>query len=69
MDETSIDIIRKLLRPATTKEIASIVRARTGAASGGEQLTLADAGLEEEVREMLERGADLGAGKLPPSRG
>jgi hypothetical protein len=52
VDETSIELMRKLLRPVTADEIAAVVRTRTGAASGGEQLTLADADLEDEVREL-----------------
>lgn len=58
----SLRIMQRLLRPVTPDEIASVVRARTGSAST-EQLTLSDADLEDEVRELLNRGADLEAGK------
>ena len=44
--------MRRLLRPLTPDEIYAIVRARIGAQSSGEQLTLADAGLEDEVRKI-----------------
>lgn len=53
MNERSLEIMRRLLRPATADEIAALVRVRTGHESGCEQLTLADAGLEDEVREIL----------------
>ena len=52
MKQHGLEILVKLLKPATKEEIEEIVRARTGN-SGGEQLTLADAGLEEEVRLLI----------------
>jgi hypothetical protein len=53
MDDASLQIMRRLLRPLTPDEISAIVRARIGAQSSGERLTLADAGLEDEVRKIL----------------
>jgi len=55
MDEKKFDILRRLLRPVSPKRMAEIVREQTGPESQGEQLTLADAGLEDEVREMSAR--------------
>lgn len=52
MNQKSLDIMRKLLKPASPEQIANIVRTRTNPNSH-EQLTLADAGLEEEVRRLL----------------
>jgi hypothetical protein len=45
--------MRRLLRPLTPDEISAILRARIGAQSSGEQFTLADAGLEDEVSKIL----------------
>lgn len=47
------DILKKLLRPVSPERLAEIVREQTGPNSLGEQLTLADAGLEDEVHELL----------------
>ena len=47
-------VLRKLLRPLSEAEVATLGRARTKG-SMGEQLSLADAGLEDEVRELLAR--------------
>ena len=52
MEYDGLDVLIKLLKPATKEEMAEIVRARTGN-SGGEQLSLADAGLEQEVRLLI----------------
>jgi len=52
MDTKSLKIMRKLLRPTSSEEQAEIARRRTTPDSF-EQLTLADAGLEDEVRELL----------------
>lgn len=61
MDEKSIEIMRRLLLPITLDQANEIARQRVGADSGGEQLTLGDAGLEDEVRALrAERGAELG---------
>lgn len=54
MNEQSLTIMRRLLRPVSKERLAEIVRARTTPGSY-EQLTLADAGLEEEVHELLRR--------------
>lgn len=48
----ALQTLRRLLRPPTQAEIDAVVLARTGGRPG-EQLTLADAGLEEEFRELL----------------
>jgi hypothetical protein len=48
----NFDVLRALLRPLSEEEIRALVRAQTGG-GGGERLTLADAGLEEEVRGFL----------------
>jgi len=60
MDEENLDILRRLLRPVSLRRMAEIVRERTGPNSQGEQLTLADAGLEDEVREILNWPAGAG---------
>lgn len=52
MVSKDIDIVRKLLRPLSEAEVAALVRFRT-AGSKGEQLSLADTGLEDEVHELL----------------
>ncbi len=52
--EPNFDILRQVLRPVTTERLAEIMRERSGT---GEQLTLADAGLEDEVRELLKQRA------------
>lgn len=52
MDAKALNIMRKLLRPTSSEEQAEIARRRTTPDSF-EQLTLADAGLEDEVRELL----------------
>lgn len=43
----------RLLRPMTPSEIAATTNAQTGASSFGEQLSLADADLDDEVRKIL----------------
>lgn len=45
----------RLLQPVTAEQMAEIVRQRTTPGSF-EQLTLADADLEEEVRDLMESG-------------
>lgn len=52
MNAKSLKIMQKLLRPTSSEEQAEIARRRTTPDSF-EQLTLADAGLENEVRELL----------------
>lgn len=52
--EPNFDILRQVLRLVTTERLAEIMRERSGT---GEQLTLADAGLEDEVRELLKQRA------------
>lgn len=54
MNEQTLAIMRRLLRPASAEQQAEIVRQCTTPCSH-EQLTLADAGLEDEVRELLRR--------------
>lgn len=54
MKKESLDIMLKLLKPASRERIAEVARARTRSTKG-EQLTLADAGLEEEVRGFVAR--------------
>lgn len=49
MDEASLQIMLRLLRPVTPDEIAACARARTAPQSGGEQLWLSDAELLDEV--------------------
>ncbi|WP_036171627.1 hypothetical protein [Massilia sp. 9096] len=53
MNEADFDVLRRHLRPVTLERMAEIVRERTGPTSAGEQLPLADAGLEDEVRKLL----------------
>lgn len=53
MNDVSLQIMRQLLRPATPGEIAATIRAQTELESGGEQLSLADADLEDEVHKIL----------------
>jgi hypothetical protein len=52
MNLKGFDLLRKLLRPLSEAEVAALVRART-VGSCGEHLSLADAGLEDEVRGFL----------------
>jgi len=53
------DILKQLLRPVPRERMAEIVRESIGPNSQGEQLTLADAGLEDEVRNLLHRPAQM----------
>jgi len=53
MDSEIFDVLRKLLRPLSKPEVAALVRART-VGSRGAHLSLADAGLADEVRRLLE---------------
>ncbi len=46
--------MRRLLRPVSAERMAEIVRQRTKTGSF-EGLTLADAGLEDEFRELIRR--------------
>lgn len=48
----NFDILRRTLWPLTKAELDALVRT-SNAASPGEQLTLADAGLKDEVRQLL----------------
>jgi hypothetical protein len=52
MNEKRFDVLRKLLRPLSEAEVAALVHAQT-VGSRGEHLSLADAGLEDEVRGFL----------------
>lgn len=52
MNEHAKQLMRRLLRPVTAEQMNEIVRQRTTPGSF-EQLTLADADLEDEVRELL----------------
>lgn len=54
MNEQTLTIMQRLLRPVSVEQMAEIVRQRTTPGSC-EQLTLADAGLEDEVRELIRR--------------
>jgi hypothetical protein len=63
MNPTGFDLLYKLLRPISEAEVAALVHART-AGSRREHLSLADAGLEEEVRELLARAAHKVQGSL-----
>lgn len=54
MNQKSLDIMRKLLKPASNEQMAKVARACTSPTSH-EQLTLADAGLEDEVRALIAR--------------
>lgn len=64
MNEQSLQIMRRLLRPASAEEQAKIARQRT-APDSFEQLTLADAGLVDEVRELVRRRKSGGGKSLP----
>jgi len=55
MNEQTLAIMRRLLRPASAEQMAEIVRQCTTPGSC-EQLTLAEAGLENEVRKLIRRG-------------
>jgi hypothetical protein len=55
MNEKCLAIMRRLLRPVSVEQMAEIVPQRTTSGSF-EQLTLADAGLEDEVPELIRRG-------------
>jgi hypothetical protein len=55
MNEKSLAIMQRLLWPVSAEQMVEIVRQRTKHGSC-EQLTLADAGLEDEVRELVRRG-------------
>jgi hypothetical protein len=59
MSEKSLAIMQRVLRPVSAERMAEIVRQRTTPGSC-EQLTLADAGLEGEVRELIRRATILG---------
>lgn len=54
MNEQTLATMRRLLRPVSVEQMAEIVRQRTTPRSC-EQLTLAGAGLEDEVRELIRR--------------
>ena len=54
MNEKSIAIMQRLLRPVSAEQMAEIVRQCTTPRSR-EQLTVADAGREDEVRELIRR--------------
>jgi hypothetical protein len=57
MSKPNFDILRKVLKPVSSERLAEILRMRVSPESGGEQLTIADAGLEDEVSGILERRA------------
>lgn len=54
MNEQTLATLRRLLRQASPEQQAEIVRQHTMPGSC-EQLTLVDAGLEDEVRELVRR--------------
>jgi len=66
------NILKMLLRPVSSERMAEIGREQTGPNSLGEQLTLADAGLEDEVHEILAKRlvnfSDGNCGVLPMKR-
>lgn len=64
MNEQTLVIMRRLLRPASAKKMAESVRQSTTPGSC-EQLTLADAGLEDEVREVIRRRKSRGGESQP----
>lgn len=64
MNEQTLATMRRLLRPASAERMAEIVRQRTMPGTC-EQLTLADAGLEDEVRELLGREKSRRGESLP----
>ena len=64
MNEKSIAIMRRLLRPASAEQQAEISRQCTTPGSC-EQLTLADAGLEDEVRDLIRRAKIRRGESLP----
>jgi hypothetical protein len=53
VEKNNFDVLRKALRPVSKARMDEIVRSRVGPTSS-EQLTLADAGLEDEVRQLLD---------------
>lgn len=56
--------MRRLLRPVSAKQVAELARQRTTPGSCV-QLTLADAGLEDEVRELIRRRKSRRGESLP----
>ena len=52
MKQQNLEVSIKLLKPVSKEKMEEIVRSSTGN-TGGEQLTLADAGLVEEVRILI----------------
>jgi hypothetical protein len=64
MNEQTLAIMRRLLRPVSAEQMAETVRQCTTPGSC-EQLTLADAGLEDEVRELLRCGKSRRGESLP----
>lgn len=52
MNQKSLDIMKRLLTPTSRERMEELARRRSGP-SGYEQLTLADAGLEDEVRLLI----------------
>ena len=52
MKKHNLEVLIKLLKPVSKEKMEEIVRSRTGD-TGGEQLTLADAGLTEEFRILI----------------
>lgn len=59
MNKKSLAIMQRLLRPVLAKQMAAIASQCTTPGSH-EQLTLVDAGLEDEVREMIRRSESRG---------
>jgi hypothetical protein len=64
MKEQTLAIMRRLLRPASPEQQAEIVRQCTTPGSC-EELTLADAGLEDAVRELIRRRKSRRGESLP----
>jgi hypothetical protein len=64
MKGQTLAIMRRLLRPVSAEQMAEIARQRTMPGSC-EQLTLADAGLEDEVRELIRRRKSRRGEPLP----
>lgn len=55
MNERALAIMRRLLRPVSAEQMAEMVLRERTTHGSCEQLTLADAGPEDEVRELIRR--------------
>jgi hypothetical protein len=68
MNEQTLATMRQLLRPASAEQQAEIARQCT-TPGGCEQLTLAGAGLEDEVRELIRRRKSSRGESFPQTTG